>query len=87
MYLYNRKKKFTVKNEGWFYTKNMKIYGRRIIGVDCDGNYMLSDWELLNKNSTTMYGCYDRDYTIGTHYVNIITAKKTFCIRLRSSTL
>ena len=51
-------KTITVKisNYGLYAAKNIKLYGRKAVGVDHDGNFILGKWEQINSVSTLVGG-------------------------------
>lgn len=50
------KKEVTVLNCGGYTAKNVKLYGRKIVSVDHNGEYVLGDWELLGGGASTLSG-------------------------------
>ena len=51
-------KTITVKisNYGLYAAKNIKLYGRKAVGVDHDGNFILGKWEQIKSVSTLVGG-------------------------------
>ena len=45
-------KTVTIHNYGFYHAKNVKFYGRRITGVDDNGEYILGNWEQINKKES-----------------------------------
>ena len=42
-------KKVIIRNNGFYHAKNIKFYGRRIIGVDDNAEYIYGNWEQINE--------------------------------------
>ena len=53
--LCNTRKLVSMRNDGLFYAKDVKLYGRKVIGVNRRGDFVLGGWEQLN-NQTTLHG-------------------------------
>ncbi len=45
-------KKLTIKNCSFYHAKNIKFYGRKITGVDDNGEYIVSDWEKIYETES-----------------------------------
>ena len=45
-------KSVTISNDGFFHAKNIKLYGRKITGVDDNGEYIYGKWEQLNETES-----------------------------------
>ena len=59
--LYNKargiKKKISILNYGFFHAKNIKLYGRKCLGIDDnDGSWILGKWEQLNTSTSAHAG-------------------------------
>ena len=54
------KKKIYFINDGYYHTTNMKLYGRKILAVGYNGNFILDDWEQLNTTTTLNGGGADQ---------------------------
>ena len=63
----NTNKKVSIENWGFFHAKNVKLYGRKAIGVDENGNYILGKWEQLNKK-TSIHGSVINNFEITGDY-------------------
>ena len=51
------KKKVSIENWGFFTAKNVKLYGRKCLGIDeYTGNWILGKWEQLNENTSFIAG-------------------------------
>ena len=47
------KKKISILNYGFFHAKNVKVYGRKCLGIDDnDGSWILGKWEQINSNQS-----------------------------------
>jgi len=49
-------KKVTIKNCSFYHAKNIKFYGRRIIGVDDNCEYIYGNWEQINETESLHFG-------------------------------
>ena len=63
----NTKKKVTIYNYGLFHAKNVKLYGRKCLGVDDYGDWILGDWELICSEDS-LHGCTGYGYNITGDY-------------------
>jgi len=69
--LRNTKKTATIRNAAFFHAKNVKFYGRKAVGVDEDGNFILGDWVQINKQTTVQGGSIESlDITFSGDYVS-----------------
>lgn len=48
--LYGTRKSVNITNSGLYHAKKIKLYGRRALGVDKDGNFILGGWEQIIDN-------------------------------------
>ena len=47
------KKTIYIENSGFFHAKNVKLYGRKCLGIDDnDGSWILGKWEQINSNQS-----------------------------------
>ena len=65
----NTKKKVTIYNYGLFHAKNVKLYGRKCLGIDDNGNWILGSWELLNLEES-FHGGTETSFDIPGVYVS-----------------
>lgn len=63
----NTKKKVTIYNYGLYHAKNVKLYGRKCLGVDDYGDWILGDWELICSEDS-LHGCTGYGYNITGDY-------------------
>ena len=63
----NTKKKVTIYNYGLFHAKNVKLYGRKCLGVDDYGDWILGNWELICSEDS-LHGCTGYGYNITGDY-------------------
>lgn len=63
----NTKKKVTIYNYGLYHAKNVKLYGRKCLGVDDYGYWILGDWELICSEDS-LHGCTGYGYNITGDY-------------------
>ena len=49
-------KTVTIRNNGFYHAKNIKFYGRRIIGVDDNAEYIYGNWEQINETESLHAG-------------------------------
>ncbi len=54
--LYNKTITVKISNYGLYAAKNIKLYGRKAVGVDHDGNFILGKWEQIKSVSTLVGG-------------------------------
>ena len=54
------KKKIHFLNDGYYHATNMKLYGRKILAVGYNGDFVLDDWEQLNTTTTLNGGGADQ---------------------------
>ena len=65
------KKTATIRNSAFFHAKNVKFYGRKAVGVDEDGNFILGDWVQINTQTTVQGGMIQSlDITMAGDYVS-----------------
>ena len=65
----NTKKKVTIYNYGLYHAKNVKLYGRKCLGIDDNGNWILGSWELLNLEES-FHGGTETSFDIPGVYVS-----------------
>ena len=63
----NTKKKVTIYNYGLYHAKNVKLYGRKCLGVDDYGDWILGNWELICSEDS-LHGCTGYGYNITGDY-------------------
>ena len=54
------RKKIHFLNDGYYHATNMKLYGRKILAVGYNGDFILDDWEQLNTTTTLNGGGADQ---------------------------
>ena len=54
--LYNKTITVKISNYGLYAAKNIKLYGRKAVGVDQDGNFILGKWEEMKTVSSLVGG-------------------------------
>lgn len=46
------KRTVKIENNGMYYAKNIRLYGRRALAIDYNGDFILGDWERINAEDT-----------------------------------
>ena len=54
---------------GFYHAKNVKLYGRKCLGIDDNGNWILGSWELLNLEES-FHGGTETSFDIPGVYVS-----------------
>ena len=63
------KKKISIINYGIIHAKNVKLYGRKCLGIDeYTGNWILGKWEQLNENTSFVTG-HETHFNVSGEYV------------------
>ncbi|MBP3792728.1 MAG: hypothetical protein ILA24_01665 [Ruminococcus sp.] len=63
------KKKVSIKNSSFFYAQKMKLYGRKVLDVDENGNFVLGKWEQISPDSaSTCHGFNTKTFEIDGDY-------------------
>lgn len=65
------RKSINITNNGLYHAKKIKLYGRRALGVDKDGNFILGGWEQIIDN-VSVHGesSLDNEITFDGTFVN-----------------
>ena len=62
-------KTVNVDSCGFYHAKNVKLYGRKCLGIDDNGNWILGSWELLNLEES-FHGGTETSFDIPGVYVS-----------------
>ena len=65
------RKSINITNSGLYHAKHINLYGRRALGVDKDGNFILGGWEqIIDNESVHGESSLDNEITFDGTFVN-----------------